>query len=432
MHPLERETLKSLVEASGGKIADVDTIVDERLSFKQNKRIVKEYLKGSGKVPDLRTELLKEKELGEQMAEAEAKRIETEEEIKYSKVKSREKEITDYIKDNMDDVMDEIESYNPHCKNITYATLFAGMNARTGKQRTNVINKGKQGIGKSRGSTELIEALDMTDAVVIKGYMTPKKLFNTLKHHRTSMIILDEGELIMSNPMALFILRSALYGGEVSWLSTRGDVLDMFKFEGTVIANINAFSITEAEAQPLFDRCLYNDNDLSNVQVMEKMKSVHTYKPNKKIWADIKDKITLIRTDGLRKLTPEETDKMMGHIEMVARSSGVFSKSLSTRAVHRTKLVYSCLKSLFSGLEGKPLKLAEELSKPYIVNDNIEDVCINILSQDATLNRKELTEVIAQTKGIGMRQASRIVKSALERNIIESPNRSTVRIKGKK
>jgi hypothetical protein len=295
-----------------------------------------------------------------------------------------------------------------------------------GKQKTNVINMGKHGIGKSRSTSDLLTKLEITDAVIVRGFMTPKKVYETLKQNFCSIVCFDEAENIMNDEMAMFILRPAMFGGVVSWLSMKGDAIDTFDFKGTIIANMNHFGVTEAAAAPLFDRTLFNSTNLDNKHIIEKIQSAQGYKMNDEVWHVIKDKITLIRNEGIEELTADEEKYVMKNIVKVANNATVFNKSLSARARSRAFLVARCMKSLFLELDPTVMQVYEQIVKPYISTDDADDICVRILMQKPDLTRKQLTEIVAEQKQISERQATRMISAAIERNILVAVNRSKI------
>jgi hypothetical protein len=426
LHPLEIEALNDIIRGSGIDPTKGSKVIDLRLSFAENKRVIREWMKAEGKVTDLRTEIVAEKELTTKMAKALKEETEAKEEEKYVAVSPRKKEINAKIIKNRDAIMKEINDYNPHMTNVTYSTLFAVTNARNGKQKTNVINMGKHGTGKSRGTSDLITKLDISDAVIIRGFMTPKKVYDTLKKHYASTVCFDEAENIMNDEMSMFILRPAMFGGQVSWISSKGEALDSFDFTGTVIANMNHFGVTEAAAAPLFDRCLFNNVNLDNKQIIEKIQSADTYQMNEELWSLIKDKIILIRNEGTDELTKEEEDYVMSYIVEIAASSSVFNKSLSARARARALLVARCLKSLFINFDDKVKELYRTLTKPYISSDDADDICVKLLKSNPKLMRRELAEIISEQKQISERQATRMIRAAIDRGILVAINRTKV------
>jgi len=429
LHPLEVEALKDIAKAAGADEKKVETvIIDQRLTFDQNKRVLKDWLKGEGKAVDMRSEMVADKELSTRMIDALQEDIEKKETAKYQAIAGRKDSINQKIEVMREDIIKEISAYNPYMENVTYSTLFACMNGKQGKQKTNVINMGKQGIGKSRGTSDLLKKLDIIDAVIIRGFMTPKKLYETLKQNFCSIVCFDEAENIMNDEMSMFILRPALYGGKVSWLTMKGDTIDAFDFKGTIIANMNHFGVTDAAAAPLFDRTLFNGTNLDNKHVVEKIKSAQTYRMNEDVWAIIKDKITLIRTDGVEELTPDESQYVMDFIINIANNATVFNKSLSARARTRAILVARCMKSLFLRFDDKVKEVYEKIAKPYIATDDADDICVRILTQKPDLTRKQLTEIIALQKQISERQACRMVSAALDRGILVAINRVKIQV----
>ena len=428
MHPLEKAALLDIVAAAGMDIKKAESVIDQRLSFSENKRVIREWCRAEGKVTDLRTEIVVEKELTTKMAEAIKEEVETKESAKYAAVSASAPEIDGKITGMVADIMKEIEEYNPHMKQVTYSTLFSVMNGRSGKQKTNTINLGKQGTGKSRSTSDLLERLEISDAVIIKGFMTPKKVFETLKRNYTSTICFDEAENIFNSEDSLFVLRPALFGGTVSWITSKGEAVDSFSFIGTVIANMNHFGVSEAAAAPLFDRCLYNSVNLDNAQLIEKIQSMKAYSMNAEIWKLISDKITLIRTEGLEDLTEDEDRMVMGFIVEVAKDSSVFNKSLSARAKARAYLVARCIKSLFCGFGEKEVALFRELARPYICTEEVDDLCVKILRKNPNVTRKELTELISEQRQISNRQATRLISAAIERGSLIAINRTKIEI----
>lgn len=428
LHPLEIEALKEMAIGAGADPKKVETVIDMRLTFGENKRIVKEFLKAEGKAADLRSELVVQKELDKKMTEALQQDIEAKESVKYKAIAGKKEDINKKMSALRLDIIKEISAYNPYMENITYATLFACMNAKMGKQKSNVINMGKHGIGKSRGTADLLRKLDISDAVIITGFMTPRKVYDTLKQNFCSIICFDEAENIMNDEMAMFILRPAMFGGQVSWLSSRGDAIDSFEFKGTIIANMNHFGVTEAAAAPLFDRTLFHQTNLDNKQIIEKTQAKQTYIMKDDIWAVIKDKITLIRNEGTEELTPAEEDFVMAYIVEIAQQSSVFNKSLSVRAHSRAMLVARCLKSMFLKLDDPIKELFRQIAKPYISYDDADDVAVSILKANPNITRRELSEIISEQKSISERQASRLVKAAIERGVLIAVNRTKVEI----
>jgi hypothetical protein len=189
---------------------------------------------------------------------------------------------------------------------------------------------------------------------------------------------------------------------------------------------MNHFGVAEAESAPLFDRTLFNQNNLDSRQVLEKMKTTKTYQMHTELWNLIKDRIVLLRKEGLEELTEEEEKQVMDYVESLVLTCSVYNKSLSTRAISRARLVTKCVKNLFCGLNDELWALAKDLIKPYVIHDDADDIVVKLLRQNPTLTRKELTELLAEHTSRSERQAYRLVKAAIERGAIKAVNRHQV------
>lgn len=147
---------------------------------------------------------------------------------------------------------------------------------------------------------------------------------------------------------------------------------------------------------------------------------------NEEIWKLMKEKIVLIRKEGIDELTEKEEEYVMSYIVEIANASSVFNKSLSARARGRAILVARCLKSMYGGFDDKVKDLFRTIAKPYISTDDADDICVKILTSNPKLSRRELAEIISEQKSISERQATRLIKAAIERGVLIALNRTTV------
>ena len=76
LNGFEKETLLVLAQSAGAEKEEILKQLDERLSFRDNKRVLKRWLKDDGRSVDLRTELIKEKEMGVKAATESKKKME--------------------------------------------------------------------------------------------------------------------------------------------------------------------------------------------------------------------------------------------------------------------------------------------------------------------------------------------------------------------
>jgi len=103
---------------------------------------------------------------------------------------------------------------------------------------------GQSGLGKSHTVLEILEKNNLeedVDYIIIKGYATPKALYATLYENKDKVVIFDDCDSVLKDPVSLNILKGALDSyavRKISWLS-KGFIDDglpsSFNFEGQVI-----------------------------------------------------------------------------------------------------------------------------------------------------------------------------------------------------
>jgi len=116
--------------------------------------------------------------------------------------------------------------------------------------------------------------------VAVKGYSTPKGLFRTLYENKDSVIVFDDCDSILRDPVALNLLKSALdsYGKRIiSWMSEGGfgrdeDLPRSFEFKGRVIfiSNLNQDKIDQA----IRSRSMMVDLSMTEDQKIERMNTI--------------------------------------------------------------------------------------------------------------------------------------------------------------
>jgi hypothetical protein len=115
--------------------------------------------------------------------------------------------------------------------------------------------------------------------VSIKGYSTPKGLYRTLYENKDSVIVFDDCDSILKDPVALNLLKSALdsYGKRIiSWMAEgfgRDDDLPRsFEFKGRVIfiSNLNQDKIDQA----IRSRSMMVDLTMNEDQKIERMETI--------------------------------------------------------------------------------------------------------------------------------------------------------------
>ena len=169
------------------------------------------------------------------------------------------------------EIVDEIRNYNPHAEKVTLSTLMMI------NQKVNILNIGKSGTGKSRGSTELLELIKI-HYTLINGHITPKAFFEILQND--GYILFDESAIVLSNKTILNLLLNALWGKKIEWKNGR-ELLE-HEFKGQIIFNTNEISNNRL-VMSLIDRLQANHIELNKEQIREKMESRNSYKPNLEI-----------------------------------------------------------------------------------------------------------------------------------------------------
>ena len=164
----------------------------------------------------------------------------------------------------------------------------------SGVQPSAVIT-GEGGLGKTFTVTKTLESAgykdisDLADFEVgsvinarkcfttVKGYSTPKGLYRTLFENNKSIVVFDDCDAVLKDPVALNLLKSALdsYGKRIiSWnADMRDDDLPRsFNFEGRVIFISNMSQ--EGIDQAIRSRSMMIDLSMNTDQKIERMETI--------------------------------------------------------------------------------------------------------------------------------------------------------------
>ena len=158
--------------------------------------------------------------------------------------------------------------------------------------QASVVVTGPGGLGKSYTVTKTLEANGFTDIsvlddsfevgakiaknkfVVIKGYSTPKGLYRLLYENRDGVIVFDDCDSVLKDPVSLNLLKGALDSYSRRIISWRADIKDedlptTFEFKGRVvfISNLGSSQIDQA----IITRSMAVDLSITTKQKVERM-----------------------------------------------------------------------------------------------------------------------------------------------------------------
>jgi len=158
--------------------------------------------------------------------------------------------------------------------------------------QASVIVSGPGGLGKSftvmdalrKSGLQDVTLLDEADVGssintaktfrVIKGYSTPKGLYRILYENRNSVIVFDDCDSVLKDPVSLNLLKGALDSYSRRVISWRADFKDedlpnVFEFKGRVVFISNLPS--HAMDQAVITRSMAVDLTMTNAQKVERM-----------------------------------------------------------------------------------------------------------------------------------------------------------------
>ena len=162
--------------------------------------------------------------------------------------------------------------------------------------QASVVVTGPGGLGKSHtvsaalreagfNDVSVLDELEIGDNIpknsyrVVKGYSTPKGLYRTLYENRNSVIVFDDCDSVLKDPVSLNLLKAALDSYSRRIISWRADIKDedlptVFEFKGRVvfISNLSTTSLDQA----IITRSLAVDLTMTAKQKVERMRFLLT------------------------------------------------------------------------------------------------------------------------------------------------------------
>jgi len=162
--------------------------------------------------------------------------------------------------------------------------------------QASVVVTGPGGLGKSHtvsaalreagfNDVSVLDEFEVGDNIpknsyrVVKGYSTPKGLYRTLYENRNSVIVFDDCDSVLKDPVSLNLLKAALDSYSRRIISWRADIKDedlptVFEFKGRVvfISNLSSASLDQA----IITRSLAVDLTMTAKQKVERMRFLLT------------------------------------------------------------------------------------------------------------------------------------------------------------
>lgn len=270
-----------------------------------------------------------------------------------------------------EDILEEIQKYSPHTERLALSTLMAI------NQKIHILNVGPSGVGKTRNTAELLRMMKIKHNL-ISGHCSAKAFFQILQ--KDGIIIVDEGADLLSDKIVQNLLLNALWNGKVEWITNKGALTH--DFTGIIIFNTNAVLGRNELVKALKDRVFTNEVSLTSEEIKDKILSKKDYKPNMKIWAEIKE-----RLGRKTELSEPAQGKVYSLIEN--------KEPKSTRDFWKLCTIFSFSLSLMNDLN--IIEYFEEIDEEWkILNSNIK--------------RSEKVRKIAELRCITERGARKIVE----------------------
>jgi len=160
-------------------------------------------------------------------------------------------------------------------------------------QQSSVVVTGPGGLGKSFTVTKALEANNLKDVSsvaefevgttinakrafrVIKGYATPKGLYRALYENRDGILVFDDCDSVLKDPVSISLLKGALDSYSKRIISWRADIKDedlptVFEFKGRIIF-ISNYSSWELD-QAIISRSMSVDLTMTTQQKCDRMR----------------------------------------------------------------------------------------------------------------------------------------------------------------
>jgi hypothetical protein len=167
---------------------------------------------------------------------------------------------------------------------------------------------------------------------VIKGYSTPKGLYRVLYENRNGVIVFDDCDSVLKDPISLNLLKGALDSYDRRIISWRADIRDedlptSFEFKGRIIfiSNMSAVQLDQA----IISRSMVVDLTMTNQQKVDRMMFLLDQKDFMEEYSKSEKVDAMDLIQELRDKVKELTLRTLIQVTKIRKSGGTNWKNLA-------------------------------------------------------------------------------------------------------
>jgi len=217
--------------------------------------------------------------------------------------------------------------------------------------QASVVVTGPGGLGKSHTVTNALVKTGFTDTStleegsvvnkekafnVIKGYSTPKGLYRTLYENRDGVVVFDDCDSVLKDPVSVNLLKAALDSYDRRIISWRADFRDeelpnSFEFKGRVvfISNMDSGKLDQA----IVTRSLAVDLSMTSKQKVERMQHLCKSKEFMSEYAQNLKDDAMALIESLQDEVKELSLRTLIQVTKIRKSAGANWKELAEYAI---------------------------------------------------------------------------------------------------
>jgi len=172
---------------------------------------------------------------------------------------------------------------------------------------------------------------------VIKGYSTPKGLYRTLYENKDGVIVFDDCDSVLKDPVSLNLLKGALDSYSRRIISWRADMKDdelpqSFEFKGRVVF-ISNLSVDKLD-QAIITRSMAVDLNMTTEQKVERMRHLVTESGEFMPEFDMAHKMDALNLiDNLRDRVKELSLRTLIQVTKIRKSAGANWSNLAEYSI---------------------------------------------------------------------------------------------------